>query len=75
MTNHPAGRASSALVRMYCHQPTKDYAARKIAEGGTKKGILRCLMRYIAREIYPHLPSPASLGGRQRCEDRLDAAL
>jgi hypothetical protein len=26
--------------------------------------ILRCLKRYIAREIYPRLLSPASLGGR-----------
>jgi hypothetical protein len=34
-----------------------------------------CLKRYIAREIYPRLPSPASLAGRQRCEDRLDAAI
>ena len=34
------------------------------AEGRTE--ILRCLKRYIAREIYPRLPSPASLGGLQR---------
>jgi transposase len=41
-----------ALVRMHCHQPTKDYVARRIAEGRTKKEILRCLKRYIARETY-----------------------
>ena len=41
-----------ALVRMDCHQPTKDYVARRIAEGRTKKEILRCLKRYIARETY-----------------------
>ena len=53
---------------MHCHQPTKDYVARRTAEGKTKKEILRCLKRYIAREIYPRLLSsrPASLGGRQR---------
>jgi transposase len=39
-----------ALVRMHCHQPTKDYVARRIAEGRTRKEILRCLKRYIARE-------------------------
>jgi len=39
-----------ALVRMHCHQPTKDYVARRTAEGRTKKEILRCLKRYIARE-------------------------
>ena len=33
------------------------------------------MMGCIAREIYPRLPGPASLGGRQRCEDRLDAAI
>jgi len=48
---------------MHCHQPTKDCVARGTAEGRTKKEILRCLMRYIAREIYARLLSPASLGG------------
>ena len=50
---------------MHCHQPTKDYVARRTAEGRTKKEILRCLKRYIAREIFPCLPSsrPASIGG------------
>ena len=38
-----------ALVRMHCHQPTKDYVARRTAEGKTKTEILRCLKRYIAR--------------------------
>jgi hypothetical protein len=55
--------------------PTKDYVARRTAEGRTKKRILHCLKRYIAREIYPRLLNPASLGERQRCEDRLDAAI
>jgi len=55
-----------ALVRMHCPQPTEDYVARRTAESRTKKEILRCLKRYIAREIYPRLPSPASLGGWQR---------
>ncbi|HEX9031266.1 MAG TPA: IS110 family transposase [Streptosporangiaceae bacterium] len=46
------------LVRMHCHQPTKDYVARRTAEGKTKTEILRCLKRYIARETYPLLTSP-----------------
>src|ERR1700691_1707269 len=41
--------------RMRCHQPVKDYVARRTDEGRTKKEILRCLRRYIAREIYPRL--------------------
>jgi len=44
-----------ALVRMGCHQPTKDYLARRTAEGKTKTEIMRCLKRYTAREVFPHL--------------------
>jgi transposase len=42
-----------ALIRMHCHHPAKDYVARRTAEGKTKTEILRCLKRYIAREVYP----------------------
>ncbi len=48
-----------ALVRMHCHQPAKDYVARRTAEGKTKPEILRCLKRYVAGETYPLLGSPA----------------
>jgi hypothetical protein len=44
-----------ALVRMGCHQPAKDYVARRTAEGKTKTEIMRCLKRYIAREVFPLL--------------------
>ena len=44
---------------MHCHQPTRDYVTRRTAEGRTKKEILRCLKRYIAREAYPLLLSAA----------------
>ncbi|NYF57316.1 hypothetical protein [Micromonospora purpureochromogenes] len=37
---------------MRCHQPTKDYVTRRIAEGKTKTEIMRCLKRYIARDAY-----------------------
>ena len=40
---------------MRCHQPTKDYVARRTADGRTKKEIMRCLKRYVAREVYPLL--------------------
>jgi transposase len=43
------------LVRMRCHQPTKEYVARRISEGKTKAEIMRCLKRYIARETYAYL--------------------
>jgi len=40
---------------MGCHQETKDYVARRTAEGKAKTEIMRCLKRYIAREVFPHL--------------------
>jgi transposase len=45
-----------ALVRLSSHQPTQDYAARRRAEGLSNLEIIRCLKRYIAREIYTALP-------------------
>lgn len=44
------------IVRMTSHQPTKDYIARRTAEGLSKQEIIRCLKRYVAREIYRQLP-------------------
>jgi transposase len=37
---------------MRFHQPTIDYVARRTAEGLSKKDIIRCLKRFVAREIY-----------------------
>jgi transposase len=50
-----------AIVRMRHHQPTRDYVSRRIAEGLSKREIIRCLKRYIAREIYANLPPPTPL--------------
>ncbi|HJD84162.1 MULTISPECIES: IS110 family transposase [Kitasatospora] len=44
------------LVRMKYDQRTRDYVARRTAEGLVKKDIIRCLKRFVAREIYRHLP-------------------
>jgi hypothetical protein len=38
------------LVRMRCHEVTKEYVTRRTAEGKTKTEIMRCLKRYSARE-------------------------
>src|SRR5215207_9799196 len=43
------------IVRMATHQPTKDYIARRTAQGRTNQEIIRCLKRYIARELFPHI--------------------
>ena len=34
---------------------TRAYAERRTAEGKSKAEIIRCLKRYVAREVYPHL--------------------
>ena len=41
-----------AIVRMRFHQPTIDYVARRTTEGLSKKDIIRCLKRFLAREVY-----------------------
>jgi transposase len=48
------------IVRLRRHQPTRDYVQRRTAEGLSKREIIRCLKRYIAREIYNNLPQPTS---------------
>ena len=34
---------------------TRAYAERRTAEGKSKAEIIRCLKRYVAREVYPYL--------------------
>lgn len=47
-----------ALTRMRHDPRTRDYVARRTTQGLSKKDILRCLKRFIAREIYRHLTRP-----------------
>jgi transposase len=42
------------LVRMRHDQRTRDYVARRTAEGMSTKDIMRGLKRFVAREISPH---------------------
>lgn len=46
----------TVIVRMRWHQPTIDYVERRTKEGLTKREIIRCLKRYVAREVYRLLP-------------------
>jgi transposase len=57
-----------ALVRMMSDTRTKNYIARRRAEGKSTKEIIRCIKRYIAREIYNQLihPQPAPDAGALR---------
>jgi transposase len=43
------------IVRLRSHPPTLAYMKRRSAEGLTKREIIRCLKRFVAREIYTHL--------------------
>ena len=47
-----AGLYRVAIVRMRFHQPTIDYVARRTTEGLTKEDIIRCLKRFLARDVY-----------------------
>ena len=43
------------VTRLRGHQPTLDYVRRRTTEGKTKPEIIRCLKRFIAREIFGYL--------------------
>lgn len=58
-------QANSALwriviVRLSCDQKTRDYLDKRIKEGKNKTEAIRCLKRYVAREIYNAMPSTAA---------------
>lgn len=55
--NRDANRALHLIcvVRMRYDQRTKLYVAKRTAEGKSKREIIRCLKRYIAREVYREL--------------------
>ena len=50
------------LVRLRSHEPTQDYMARRTAEGLSKREIMRCLKRYVAREVFKVLPRSDVIG-------------
>jgi len=47
------------LTRMSSHDQTRCYVARRRAEGLNTAEIMRCLKRYVARQVYKHLPVAA----------------
>ena len=52
--NREANRAlyMTCLARLRRDGRTKEYVARRTAEGKSKREIIRCLKRYVAREVY-----------------------
>jgi transposase len=61
--NRDANRALHLIcvVRMRIDERTRRYVARRTAEGKSRREIMRCLKRYIAREVYRVLVSTASV--------------
>jgi transposase len=59
--NREANRAlymvAVCLARMRRDRRTQEYVARRTAEGKSKREIIRCLKRYVAREAYRVLVS------------------
>ena len=41
-----------AVCRVRREERTRAYVARRTAEGKSKKEIIRCLKRYVAREVF-----------------------
>jgi transposase len=54
-----------AMTRLAFDERTKTYAARRTAEGLSKREIIRCLKRAIARELFPIIVSELN---QHRCE-------
>ena len=73
--NHALWRI--VMVRLSTGDPTtRSYVERRTAEGKTLREIVRCLKRYVAREVYRHLvdPQPVPVGADLRVA-RLDAGV
>lgn len=49
------------IVRLNSDPRSKSYLARRIAEGKSKPEAIRCLKRYIAREVFRALPKAAAV--------------
>jgi transposase len=63
--NRDANRALHLIcvVRMRVDERTRAYLARRTSEGKSKREIMRCLKRYVAREVYRVLTSSVCLAG------------
>lgn len=66
----------AVVTRMHWHEPTRIYVARRTTEGKTKPEIMRCLKRYLARQVYrcllPTPPPQQTTGHRNSLATRLD---
>lgn len=58
MPEVPHARRASLMLLLRHHEATRTYAARRTAQGLSKNEIIRCLKRFVAREIYRVLTTP-----------------
>lgn len=52
------------VVRLRCDHRTKEYMRRRTGEGMSKLEVMRCLKRYVAREIFSTLQISAGMASR-----------
>ncbi len=52
-----------AITRARCHPETRDYIARRKAEGKTTREAIRCLKRHLARRVWRLLQPPHPVPG------------
>jgi transposase len=72
--NHALWRI--VTVRSTCDPTTKEYIRRRTAEGKTRREIVRCLKRYIAREVFQLLTNPsATIAGSDLRARRKDSGM
>ena len=64
------------LVRVSCDPRTMAYVAKRTNEGKSKKEIIRCLKRHVAREIFRLLTNPSTIpAGKDLRTQRTNAGL
>jgi transposase len=51
-----------AVTQVRCHEPAKDYVARRLSEGKTKREALRCLKRHLVRTVFNTMMNPTAAG-------------
>ena len=51
------------VVRLRCDYRTRKYMCRRTGEGLSKIEVMRCLKRYVAREVFSVLQNPAEPSG------------
>ncbi len=73
--NRDANRALHLIcvVRMRVEERTRAYVARRTAEGKSKREIIRCLKRYVAREVYRVLAPSVAFADLSVSEERVVA--